>query len=168
MTSKGILTFEDWKELYEKLFGNVRASHHLLDMSVEMETRREDGLKSIAVGIKSMWLYMTNPEARKIIDEGRNMMSFQGKFGYGLFVSHKRGSIEANHASMPTLAVIGGTGIYEMAGISLIEKKLIATRYGEVKVSIYATGGEEFAFLPGMEKTIRAHIRLITVLTQWR
>ncbi|MDI6897540.1 S-methyl-5'-thioadenosine phosphorylase [Methanocella conradii] len=49
---------------------------------------------------------------------------------------------------MPTLAVIGGTGIYEMAGISLIEKRLIATRYGEVKVSIYATGGEEFAFLP--------------------
>ncbi|AFD00860.1 Methylase involved in ubiquinone/menaquinone biosynthesis [Methanocella conradii HZ254] len=91
MTSKGILTFEDWKELYEKLFGNVRASHHLLDMSVEMETRREDGLKSIAAGIKSMWLYMTNPEARKIIDEGRKMMSFQGEFGYGLFVSHKRG-----------------------------------------------------------------------------
>jgi ubiquinone/menaquinone biosynthesis C-methylase UbiE len=89
-TDKGMLTFEDWKELYEKRFGNVEASHHLMDMNVEMETRMEDGLKTFRAAIKSMWLYMTNPDAQKIMDEGRKMMYFQGEFGYGLFVSRKK------------------------------------------------------------------------------
>ncbi len=90
MTRRGILTFEDWKELYEGSFGNVKASHHLIDPAVEMETQKEDGLKFLLAGIKSMWLYMTNPEARRIIDEGRRMMSLRDEFGYGLFVSYKR------------------------------------------------------------------------------
>ena len=89
MTSRGILTFEDWKELYEESFGNVKASYHLIDAGVEMETQKEDGFKFLLAGIKSMWLYMTNPEARRIIDEGRKMMSLRDEFGYGLFVSYK-------------------------------------------------------------------------------
>jgi ubiquinone/menaquinone biosynthesis C-methylase UbiE len=88
-TNKGMLAFEDWKELYDACFGNVRASHHLFDMSVEMETRREDGFKSLVAGFKSMWLYMTNPEAKKIMDQGQKMAQFQGEFGYGLYVSRK-------------------------------------------------------------------------------
>jgi ubiquinone/menaquinone biosynthesis C-methylase UbiE len=88
-TDKGLLTFEDWKELFEARFGNVKASHHLIDMQVEMETRREDGFKSFVAGIKTMWLYATNAEAKKIMDEGRKMYSFQGEFGYGLFISRK-------------------------------------------------------------------------------
>jgi hypothetical protein len=58
-------------------------------MQVEMETRREDGFKSFVAGIKTMWLYATNAEAKKIMDEGRKMYSFQGEFGYGLFISRK-------------------------------------------------------------------------------
>jgi ubiquinone/menaquinone biosynthesis C-methylase UbiE len=88
-TNRGVLTFEDWKELYEACFGNVTASHHLFDMAVEMETRREDGFKTFAAAIKSMWLYMTNPEAKKIMDESRKLEQFQGEFGYGLYVSRK-------------------------------------------------------------------------------
>lgn len=88
-TRRGILTFEDWKELYEKRFGRVDASHHLLDMDTEMATRREDGLKTFAAAIKSMWLYMTNPEAKRIIDEGNKMEQFVGEFGYGLYVCRK-------------------------------------------------------------------------------
>lgn len=88
-TNKGMLTFEDWKEMYEARFGNAKASHHLIDMSVEMETRKEDGFKSLVAGIKSMWLYMINPDAKKIMDEGRKMVQFQGEFGYGLFISRK-------------------------------------------------------------------------------
>jgi ubiquinone/menaquinone biosynthesis C-methylase UbiE len=88
-TNKGMLTFEDWKELYEKQFGSVKASHHIMDMNVEMETRREDGFKSLVAGIKSMWLYMTNPEAKRIIDEGNKMGQFLGEFGYGLLICHK-------------------------------------------------------------------------------
>jgi arsenite methyltransferase len=88
-TDKGMLTFEDWKETYEACFSNVKASHHLIDMNVEMETRREDGFKTLVAGFKSMWLYMTNPEAKKIMDEGRKIAQFQGEFGYGLYVSRK-------------------------------------------------------------------------------
>ncbi len=88
-TNRGMLTFEDWKELYEACFGNVTASHHLIDMAVEMETRREDGFKNFVAAIKSMWLYMTSPEAKKIMDEGRKIAGFQGEFGYGLYVSRK-------------------------------------------------------------------------------
>jgi ubiquinone/menaquinone biosynthesis C-methylase UbiE len=88
-TDRGMLTFEDWKELYEASFGNVKASHHLFDIGVEMETRREDGLKTFTANLKSMWLYMTNPDAKKIMDEGRKIAQFQGEFGYGLFISRK-------------------------------------------------------------------------------
>lgn len=49
---------------------------------------------------------------------------------------------------MPRLAVIGGTGFYDMAGISLIGKRGVATEYGEANVSFYSSGVEEFAFLP--------------------
>jgi 5'-methylthioadenosine phosphorylase len=49
---------------------------------------------------------------------------------------------------MPGLAVIGGTGFYDMAGVSLIGRRAVATEYGEAKVYVYSSGGEEFAFLP--------------------
>lgn len=50
---------------------------------------------------------------------------------------------------MPRLAVIGGTGFYEMTSASLKEKKPVDTKYGPVNVSIYASkSGKEFAFLP--------------------
>jgi 5'-methylthioadenosine phosphorylase len=50
---------------------------------------------------------------------------------------------------MPLLAVIGGTGFYEIACATLKEKKLVDTKYGQVGVSIYASkSGKEFAFLP--------------------
>ncbi len=88
-TDKGMLTFEDWKEMYMACFGNVDASHHMFDLDVETETRREDGFKTLVANFKSMWLYMTNPEAKRIMDEGRKIMQFQGEFGYGLFISHK-------------------------------------------------------------------------------
>lgn len=88
-TDKGILTFEDWRDLFCARFGDVKASHHLIDMNVEMETRKEDGMKTLMAQIKSMWLYMTNPEAKKIMDEGKKMVYFQGHFGYGLFVCKK-------------------------------------------------------------------------------
>jgi len=88
-TNKGMLTFEDWQELYEKQFGRVAASHHLMDMNTELETRREDGFKTFRAAIKSMWLYMTNPDAKRIIDEGNKMGQFLGEFGYGLFICHK-------------------------------------------------------------------------------
>jgi ubiquinone/menaquinone biosynthesis C-methylase UbiE len=103
-TSRGMLTFEDWKELYETCFGNARASHHLIDLNVEMETRREDGFKAFAANIKSMWLYMTNPEAKRIIDEGRKMAQFQGEFGYGLFVCCKK----EKGAGPPVFSLITG------------------------------------------------------------
>lgn len=89
-TNKGMLTFEDWKELYEKQFGNVKATHYLIDMNVEMQTRAEDGFKSFKAAIKSMWLYMTNPEAKKILEEGQKMVRFQGEFGYGLYICKKQ------------------------------------------------------------------------------
>ena len=88
-TDKGMLTFEDWKELFEVRFGNVRSSHHLIDLGVEMETRQEDGFRSFVAAIKSMWLYITNPEAKQIMDEGQKMAQFQDEFGYGLYVSRK-------------------------------------------------------------------------------
>lgn len=89
MTSMGMLTFEDWKEIFEKQFSSVQAGHHLMDLNAEMETRREDGFKTFAAAIKSMWLYMTNPEAKRIIEEGNKMGQFMGEFGYGLFVCRK-------------------------------------------------------------------------------
>ncbi len=50
---------------------------------------------------------------------------------------------------MPRLAIIGGTGFYEMTCAILKEKKPVVTKYGTVQVSIYlANTGAEFAFLP--------------------
>jgi 5'-methylthioadenosine phosphorylase len=50
---------------------------------------------------------------------------------------------------MPRLAIIGGTGFYEMACATLKEKKPVDTKYGRVTVFIYEDGaGGEFAFLP--------------------
>jgi len=50
---------------------------------------------------------------------------------------------------MPRLAIIGGTGFYQMTGASLKEKKPVDTKYGQVIVSIYKTNkGLEFAFIP--------------------
>ena len=65
------------------------ASHHLIDMMVEMQTRNEDGLKALWAQIKTMWLYSTNPEAQRIIDEGKKMVNFKDYFGYGLFICKK-------------------------------------------------------------------------------
>lgn len=50
---------------------------------------------------------------------------------------------------MPRLAIIGGTGFYNVACASLKEKRQVDTKYGSVTVSIYESkSGEEFAFLP--------------------
>jgi len=50
---------------------------------------------------------------------------------------------------MPRLAIIGGTGFYNMACATLKEKKPVDTKYGKVTVSIYeGSDGTEFAFLP--------------------
>ena len=50
---------------------------------------------------------------------------------------------------MPRLAVIGGTGFYEIASATLKEKKLVDTKFGQATVYIYASkSGKEFAFLP--------------------
>lgn len=89
---QGVLTFEDWKELYAARFGSVKASHHLIDMMVEMETRKEDGIKTLWAQLKTMWLYATNPEAQRIIDEGKKMANFKDDFGYGLFICKKNES----------------------------------------------------------------------------
>jgi ubiquinone/menaquinone biosynthesis C-methylase UbiE len=88
-TNKGLLTFEDWKALFKAKFGNVKATHHLINMQVEMETRQEDGFKSFIAMLKSMWLYATNEQAKKIMDEGKKIYAFRDEFGYGLFVSRK-------------------------------------------------------------------------------
>ena len=88
-TNKGMLTFEDWKELFDARFGNVKSSHHLIDLVVETETRQEDGFRSFVAAVKSMLLYFSNPEARRIMDEGKKMMYFKDDFGYGLYVSRK-------------------------------------------------------------------------------
>ncbi len=50
---------------------------------------------------------------------------------------------------MPRLAVIGGTGFYEMASATLKEKQAVDTKYGRATAYIYVSrGGGEFAFLP--------------------
>lgn len=88
-TNKGVLTFEDWQDLFTARFGSVKASHHLIDVNVEMQARFEDGTKSLLSQIKAMWLYATNPEAKRIIDEGKKMAMFKEQFGYGLFICKK-------------------------------------------------------------------------------
>ncbi|HTY90570.1 MAG TPA: S-methyl-5'-thioadenosine phosphorylase [Methanocella sp.] len=49
---------------------------------------------------------------------------------------------------MPRLAVIGGTGFYDVASATLKEKRVVDTKYGAVEVSFYMADGEEFAFIP--------------------
>ncbi len=88
-TDQGMLTFEDWEELFKARFGNVRSSHHLINPQVEMETRQEDGFRSFIAMIKSMWLYSTNLEAKKIMIEAQKIGQFQNEFGYGLYISRK-------------------------------------------------------------------------------
>ena len=88
-SAQGVLAFEDWKDLYNARFGNVLASHHLIDLMVEMQTRNEDGFKALLAQIKAMWLYSTNPEAQRIMDEGKKMVNFKDYFGYGLFICKK-------------------------------------------------------------------------------
>jgi hypothetical protein len=58
-------------------------------VNVEMQARMEDGAKSLMSQIKGMWLYATNPEAKRIIDEGKKMAMFKEQFGYGLFICKK-------------------------------------------------------------------------------
>ncbi len=88
-TDRGVLTFEDWKDMYKARFGDVKASHHIIDMMVETQTRSEDGLKTLWAQLKAMWLYSTNPEAQRIMDEGKKMVNFKDHFGYGLFICKK-------------------------------------------------------------------------------
>jgi 5'-methylthioadenosine phosphorylase len=47
------------------------------------------------------------------------------------------------------LAVIGGTGFYEIASATLKEKQVVDTKYGQATVDVYTSkSGKEFIFLP--------------------
>jgi ubiquinone/menaquinone biosynthesis C-methylase UbiE len=86
-TDKGILTFEDWLDTYKGKFKHVDAKHYIYDHNVEMEASVADGsMKLLISQIKSMWLYMTNPEIRKIMDESKRLVYYKDHFGYGLFI----------------------------------------------------------------------------------
>lgn len=88
-TSRGVLTFEDWKEIFESRFGSVDAAHYIIDPAEENTAALENGLDALISQLKAMWLYMTNPDARRMIDTGRKVMSFADHFGYGLFICKK-------------------------------------------------------------------------------
>ncbi|MCD1293786.1 class I SAM-dependent methyltransferase [Methanocella sp. CWC-04] len=89
-SNNGLLTYEGWKEAFEKRFMSVESWHHIADPRVEMEARMADGkLKAMISQLRSMWLYMTNPEVKKIMDEGKKMFYYTDHFGYGLFVCRK-------------------------------------------------------------------------------
>jgi ubiquinone/menaquinone biosynthesis C-methylase UbiE len=88
-TDRGILTFEDWQELYQARFPSVDAAHYVADPQAEQMAKKGDGLTALKSVGKSMYLYYTNPEARAIIDTTRNMYKYVGHFGYGLFVCRK-------------------------------------------------------------------------------
>lgn len=50
---------------------------------------------------------------------------------------------------MPRTAIIGGSGFYSVPGCTLIEKRQVATKYGDVTLFIYKNkDGMEFVFLP--------------------
>ncbi len=50
---------------------------------------------------------------------------------------------------MPRIAIIGGSGFYSVPGCTLVEKRPVATKYGDVTLFIYRNrDGLEFAFLP--------------------
>lgn len=89
-TNQGFLTYEDWKEQFEKQFPAVDATHYVADPQTEMEAKKADGvLTFLKSTVKAMWLYATNPEAKDIIDTTQNMYKYVGHFGYGLFVCRK-------------------------------------------------------------------------------
>jgi ubiquinone/menaquinone biosynthesis C-methylase UbiE len=88
-TDRGIMTFEDWRDLYESQFEKVDAAHYVADPQAEMMAKKADGSGAILSMAKAMYLYYTNPEAKAIIDTTRNMYKYVGHFGYGLFVSRK-------------------------------------------------------------------------------
>jgi ubiquinone/menaquinone biosynthesis C-methylase UbiE len=89
-TSKGYLTFEDWKETFEKQFPSVEAAHYVADPQTEMEAKKADGMGAFVTStLKTMWLYATNEEAKRIIDTTQKMYKYVGHFGYGLFMCRK-------------------------------------------------------------------------------
>jgi len=89
-TDRGILMFEDWKEIYEGRFHSVDSTHYIADPKAEMEAKRvEGGFGAFTSMVKAMWLYATNPGAKEIIDTTRQMYKYVGHFGYGLFVARK-------------------------------------------------------------------------------
>jgi 5'-methylthioadenosine phosphorylase len=50
---------------------------------------------------------------------------------------------------MPRTAIIGGSGFYSVPGCTLVEKRPVATKYGDVTLFIYRNkDGLEFVFLP--------------------
>ena len=88
-TDRGILTFEDWRDIYGGQFKKVDASHFIADPREEGMAKKSDGLGAVMSVAKVMYLYYTNPEAKAIIDTTRSMYKYVGHFGYGLFVSRK-------------------------------------------------------------------------------
>ena len=88
-TDRGILTFEDWSDIYKGQFKKVDASHFIADPKAETMAKKSDGLGGVMTMAKVAYLYYTNPEARAIIDTTRNMYKYVGHFGYGLFVCRK-------------------------------------------------------------------------------
>jgi 5'-methylthioadenosine phosphorylase len=50
---------------------------------------------------------------------------------------------------MPRTAIIGGSGFYSVPGCTLVEKRPVSTKYGDVTLFIYRNkDGLEFVFLP--------------------
>jgi ubiquinone/menaquinone biosynthesis C-methylase UbiE len=88
-TDRGILTFEDWRDIYQGQFKKVDASHFIADPKEETMAKKNDGLGAVMSMAKVAYLYYTNPEARAIIDTTRSMYKYVGHFGYGLFVCRK-------------------------------------------------------------------------------
>lgn len=88
-TDRGILTFEDWGDLYRGQFPAVEATHFVVEPGEETMAKKEDGSGSLVSMAKAAYLYYSNPEARAIIDTTRNMYKYVGHFGYGLFVCRK-------------------------------------------------------------------------------
>jgi ubiquinone/menaquinone biosynthesis C-methylase UbiE len=88
-TDRGILTFEDWRDIYRGKFSNVEADHYIADPAEENRAKKEDGFGAVLSMAKIAYLYYTNPQAREIIDTTRNMYKYVGHFGYGLFVCRK-------------------------------------------------------------------------------
>lgn len=88
-TDRGILTYEDWRDIYKGQFRKVEADHFIADPKEETMAKKEDGFGAILSMAKVAYLYYTNPEAKAIIDTTRSMYKYVGHFGYGLFVCRK-------------------------------------------------------------------------------